>query len=1123
MDEHFATQQAKAARSLYVVDGNAFNGDYTNWRLPIPRSMASYEFDGLNPNADKPVSDYAEDIKPQFSDPLLSSIYDLMSEPDAPRYVDPTEAMIELYDEVGDNEYYETTSGKVVKKDYLKDVDIVTSAETKRNREMLHTALSQPTEFPSYLDPTNPAHRTGRGRELQRRKDCGRLQRLRWNMDIDPADDILRGHRETGNAITKEFLDSVEWEQPMPTYHDRNFYKRTFAEGGFGEADRTSDSYFDIQFIGSPDTYPFAISAGMQYTWPIYWVPLLTKKHPKRYGQPLRSPVFNLGGIEPLQLWFYPEGSASSTDGFCSLKLVAPPGWCLPYRIYMFVFSEYNRTVVGPMYRESKDYISRSLNFCRLVDKSDKEFLRMRENDKDYVILGPAGNVYVGVGVVDEPLRTAPGSHRFAYDWDEGDYDLHQWLKKQTADPDDAFQQDNVDRERTHSIWYESHKYKRTRSSFDDFSYNNIAFLGSAAITLCRSWDSYSSRDNEDDYSDRRYDNTSNAVPRFQDDHYVSVDIPIDFGPGDTGHPGSYTAPSGSTTPTGWWDRLKPPPAFNGSFSSRDAGSFGSWPLMGLVSSMNNVSPTGFGNFFMLCCGSVFGLWFMSDRLRDPWLSRLLQNHFLASRNSLEVRRWHTLLTSSISHSSFLHLFLNCMMFHQLINTFARQMSPPGSPRHAVSSIDRLFSSMTSGIENFFWPDKRYRHRTNTVQTSDIMGVMLLSGLCSSLGHVYLYRTPVFGASGAISGLLYLLASTFPNSYFRTVFPIPGLQVSILQVCQVFVATNLYFLFFGSKLRNIAWAAHLFGFGSAAVYCYVQQKVFKRPGFRNPITLSLRTAKRQWLRTFKVAISHNLHTKMVVIAALLRGVAFAALYSANIVGCVEEYFIFDSISDSNVIPESLIHENYNVPISFHSGLSNVDSILAVESTACTSPVSTDTDTITRWYCPYRLTTNEKDSFDSTVSSRDLVARRNDPVGFIRSYGSTLGENHNAGHDGNRISNFGLFGGGGNNSGSGSLDELIEANKTSGGVLLVDFYATWCRPCDVMSANLRIIESRYKPGKLVIHKIDVDENTELCTSYEITALPTILLFSRGKLVKRVRGVIDVTSLMDMINEALDNTS
>lgn len=462
MDEHIANVKAKAARSLYVVDGNAFNGDYTNWRLPIPRNMSSYEFEGLNPNAMKTISEQPSGVEPHFDDDMLSSIYKMISEPEPHAAVNATESMIGLYDEVGDYSYYDTCRGKVIKKDYLEDVDITTPEDAKQQREMMHRVLSHPTVFPSYLDPDNPAHRTGRGRELQRLSDSGRLQRLRWEMDVDPKDDIVRGNSTMGNHLTKEFVDSIEWEQPTATYHDSNFYKRTFSEGGFGEEDRTRDSYFDIQFIGSPDAYPYAVSAGMQYAWPVYWVPLLRKKHPKRYCQPLRSPIFNLGGVEPLQLWFYPDGSASSDDGFCSLKLITPPGWCLPYRIYMFVCSEYNRVVAGPMYRESADYVLRSSSFCRLVDKSDKDFISKRENDKDYVILGPAGNVYVGIGIVDEPVRQRKHhhGHRFAYDWDEGDYDFNQWLKKQTADPDDAFQQEHVDRVRTHSIWYESYKFK---------------------------------------------------------------------------------------------------------------------------------------------------------------------------------------------------------------------------------------------------------------------------------------------------------------------------------------------------------------------------------------------------------------------------------------------------------------------------------------------------------------------------------------------------------------------------------------------------------------------------------------------------------------------------------------
>eukprot|EP00371_Babesia_bovis_P000373 XP_001609020.1 hypothetical protein [Babesia bovis T2Bo] len=372
-------------------------------------------------------------------------------------------------------------------------------------------------------------------------------------------------------------------------------------------------------------------------------------------------------------------------------------------------------------------------------------------------------------------------------------------------------------------------------------SFNRILCFGSTAFALCRSWDPKGYGDSEDDNIASLDESSSEGW--YKDDDYFSVDIPIDFG-----HSNAHHSPrSGILSPSGDY------PHNNSSDHGlcRDAIKSGSFSLMGIISSMNNVSPNGFGRFFLLCCGSVFGLWSLSDRIHNPWLSQFLQRHFLASRSSFDMRRWHTLLTSSISHASFFHLFLNCMMFHQLINTFARHMAPPLPSRPSVSSIDRLFSSLSSSIEGFFWPSTHTKRRMDTVQTSDIMGVMVLSGICSSLGHVALYKTPVYGASGAISGLLYLLASTFPNSYFHTVFPVPGLQVSILQICQMFVATNVYFLFFGTALRNIAWSAHLFGFGAGALYCYLQQHVFKRRGFRNPVTLSFRTASSQWRRTFK--------------------------------------------------------------------------------------------------------------------------------------------------------------------------------------------------------------------------------------------------------------------------------
>nr|BAN65173.1 thioredoxin, putative [Babesia bovis] len=240
------------------------------------------------------------------------------------------------------------------------------------------------------------------------------------------------------------------------------------------------------------------------------------------------------------------------------------------------------------------------------------------------------------------------------------------------------------------------------------------------------------------------------------------------------------------------------------------------------------------------------------------------------------------------------------------------------------------------------------------------------------------------------------------------------------------------------------------------------------------------------------------------------------VYTVRVVTCLEEHSIVEWARDSNGLELLSIKDSEYVPISPHKVSNDADNsgrYDTVSIASCNAPTGCGL------YCAYEPLGRGSVPRDE-VSVAKIALRKDYPLGYIRGHGSFVGESSGVEA---HVSKFGLFGGGDNGSGSGSLEQLIEDNKTSGGVLLVDFYATWCRPCDTMKANLSIVESRYKPGKLVIHKIDVDQNAELSASYEITALPTLLLFRRGELVKRVRGVVDVSTLMGMINEALDDAS
>ncbi len=57
-------------------------------------------------------------------------------------------------------------------------------------------------------------------------------------------------------------------------------------------------------------------------------------------------------------------------------------------------------------------------------------------------------------------------------------------------------------------------------------------------------------------------------------------------------------------------------------------------------------------------------------------------------------------------------------------------------------------------------------------------------------------------------------------------------------------------------------------------------------------------------------------------------------------------------------------------------------------------------------------------------------------------------------------------------------------------IILDFHATWCRPCKMLAPHLQEIQKRYK-GKLVVYKIDVDQEPELAKKFRVEAMPTII--------------------------------
>ena len=84
------------------------------------------------------------------------------------------------------------------------------------------------------------------------------------------------------------------------------------------------------------------------------------------------------------------------------------------------------------------------------------------------------------------------------------------------------------------------------------------------------------------------------------------------------------------------------------------------------------------------------------------------------------------------------------------------------------------------------------------------------------------------------------------------------------------------------------------------------------------------------------------------------------------------------------------------------------------------------------------------------------------------------------------------------------DATFEA-ETNEGLVLVDFWATWCGPCMMQAPILEQLSEEMDEDELKIVKIDVDENPETAQTLGIMSIPTLLFKKDGEVVKQVAGV------------------
>ncbi|ODR81216.1 thioredoxin [Haladaptatus sp. W1] len=91
-----------------------------------------------------------------------------------------------------------------------------------------------------------------------------------------------------------------------------------------------------------------------------------------------------------------------------------------------------------------------------------------------------------------------------------------------------------------------------------------------------------------------------------------------------------------------------------------------------------------------------------------------------------------------------------------------------------------------------------------------------------------------------------------------------------------------------------------------------------------------------------------------------------------------------------------------------------------------------------------------------------------------------------------------------------LDELTKAND----VVLVDFYADWCGPCKMLEP---VVKTVAKETDAVVAKVDIDQHQLLAQQNGVRGVPTLQLYADGEVAKRMVGMQDQATLMNLVNQ------
>ncbi len=93
-------------------------------------------------------------------------------------------------------------------------------------------------------------------------------------------------------------------------------------------------------------------------------------------------------------------------------------------------------------------------------------------------------------------------------------------------------------------------------------------------------------------------------------------------------------------------------------------------------------------------------------------------------------------------------------------------------------------------------------------------------------------------------------------------------------------------------------------------------------------------------------------------------------------------------------------------------------------------------------------------------------------------------------------------------------EVLKAEQP----VLVDFWASWCGPCRMVSPLIDQLAEEYA-GRAKVGKVNVDEQAALAVDYNVMTIPTIIIFKNGEIIEQISGAYPKAHFEEMLNKAL----